>query len=367
MRTQIVVSILLLFSINSFSQWEKIIDLNTGTTGQVMTYNSFVYWYGSQQGFKLYRFDANGENFTDLSANTPPDLLSHIYGFDNKLYACSLSDFYVSTDDGESWNLKSSLNVTGNGAILRIVQDGDILYGVSNRKSIFKSTDKGDTWQEIIINDPNNIALNGFAAEGNNYFAVIIGSGAWISTDAGTTWTVNNPNQSSAINALYDFNGTIMGMTFNGIFIYNFSSGSWEPSNSGLPDDGALYNVKSISQFGNTLFAAGSKIINNQSSVYISSDDGTSWNEMNPDSIAQANYAGSISFIAASSSFAYYFYYGLLDPGNTGLYKAPYSPASAVKKMTTNPQIFLYIRIIPTRSILPHKLVMLSRSGVSFP
>ncbi|KAB2841876.1 MAG: T9SS type A sorting domain-containing protein [Melioribacteraceae bacterium] len=318
----------LIFATSISAQWQKISELNIGVTGQITAYGSYVYFYGSQSGFKLYRYDESGENFTDLSSNTPSEF-SHIFGFDGKLYACYLSNFYTSTDNGETWNVLSTVSVTGNGAVLRITNDGDILYGISNRKSIFKSIDKGNTWQEIIINDPNNLSLVSLAVVGDKYVGVILNSGAWISKDAGQTWTVNNVSPSIAITAVYNFNGKIIGQSFNGIYVYDFDANTWVAGSAGLPSDGTFYITRSISQFGGTLYLGGSTLIGSQSSVFTSTD-GSSWNAVNLEGIPTTNGAGSVNFVAANSQNIFCFYYGVFDPANTGFYKIEYSNTTAV-------------------------------------
>lgn len=327
-KLYITLLLIVLSAVSISAQWERISELNIGVTGQVTAYGSYVYYYGSQSGDKLYRYDENGENFTDLSANIG-DGFSHIFGFDGKLYACYLSNFYTSTDNGETWNILSTVSVTGNGAILRITNDGDILYGISNRKSIFKSSDKGNTWQEIIINDPNNLALISLAVVGDIYVGVILNSGAWVSKDAGQTWTVNNVSPSIAITAVYNFNGKIIGQSFNGIYVYDFNTDTWVAGSTGLPSDGALYITRSISQFGGTLYLGGSTLIGSQSSVYTSTD-GSSWNVVNMEGLPTTNGAGSVNFIAANSQNIFCFYYGVFDPANTGFYKTEHSNTTSV-------------------------------------
>lgn len=329
----------LIFATSISAQWQKFSELNIGVTGQITAYGSYVYFYGSQSGFKLYRFDENGENFTDLSSNAAGNF-SHIFGFDGKLYACYLSNFYTSTDNGETWNVLSTVSVTGNGAVLRITNDGDILYGISNRKSIFKSTDKGNSWQEIIINDPNNYALINLAVIGETYIGVVLNSGAWVSKDAGQTWTVNNVSPSIGITSVYNFNGKIIGQSFNGIYVYDFDSDTWIASSGGLPSGGSLYITKSITHVGGTIYLGGTALLGSASSVFTSTNAGASWDEVNTEGLATFNGAGSVNFIAANSQNIFCFYYGGLDPQNTGFYKTSYSNTTSINVINEIPAQF---------------------------
>ena len=340
-RLYIALLMIVLSAVSISAQWQKIGDYNIGATGQITVYGSYVYYYGNQAGYKLYRYDENGENFTDLTTNAAATF-SHIYGFDGKLYACYLSTFYTSVDNGQTWSVLSTVSVTGNGAILRIINDGETLYGVSNRKSIFKSTDKGSSWQEIIINDPRNLIILNLAVVGDTYFAIIQSSGAWVSKDAGQTWVINNVSSSITLSNVYNYNGKIFGQPFyNGLYTYDFGTDTWSITSSGLPSDGAFYNVKSISHVGGTLYLAGSALIGSASTVFTSSNAGSSWDAINQDGLASLNGAGSMDFITANSKNIFYYYHdALFDPTQIGFYKLPYTAITGLNKLEEIPAEF---------------------------
>lgn len=340
MKRKVVLLIMLVFTVATNGQWQKIGDINIGIAGQIIAYGPFVYYYGNQAGFKLYRFDENGDNFTDLTSGAGEGF-SYIYGFEGKLYGCWLSTFYTSEDNGVTWKEISTVSVTGSGAVLKIVNDGETLYGVSNRKSIFKSIDKGITWEEIIINDPANVGILNFAVSGDVYFVVSQGLGGLVSKDAGQTWTVSNVSPSITISNFYNYNGKIFTQPFyNGLFFYDFSLDTWSASSSGLPGDGVFYNVKSMSHVGSTIYLAGSELIGSASSIYTSSNEGGFWVAVGLEGTAALNAAGSTNFISVNTKNIFYYYYGLFDAVNIGFYKLPNTAVTAINQSMEVPTEF---------------------------
>lgn len=161
--------------------------------------------------------------------------------------------FYVSTDGGFNWKERSAIpNVTGNGAILGMTSDGANLYAISNRKSIYTSTNNGGTWDEKIIEHPNASLLVDFSAIGDLYVAAFPNIGTLISTNAGATWGLKNP--SSAILALCGYQNVIYGMSYVG-GIYKISNGdtSWTAINNGIPDGGSFQIPKAMCAVNGTL------------------------------------------------------------------------------------------------------------------
>ncbi len=318
------------------AQWTRVSELEIGSTGKIMVHNESVFIYGKDNGFKLSRSDDNGQTWTDISGNAP-DELENIFSYKGKLFANSLTGVGVSEDDGASWNVLSSVTITGtSGTIRRFSSDGDILFAVSNRKSIFRSTDEGSTWQEIVIDDPDDLQILNFEAVGDYYFAIVVGAGLFISKDAGATWANENP--SSPLTGVYNYNGVIYGMSGNGVFKFDFGNDTWTAFNSGFPSDGAFYWVTSMTHIGNTIFTSGVSILANFSSVHSSSDNGISWVEPDNTNLPSPNSAGSYFHITANSSNVFYYYYGLADADKRGLYTTTHNAVTSVEKSDGLPE-----------------------------
>ena len=341
MKTFLMILFIPLLLLNA--QWQRISEENVGTTAKLMTHNSNVFLYGYQGGFKFFRFDANGENFTDLSASAPAEF-SYLYSFNNKLYCVDITDVYTSSDNGETWNLLSTIDFTG-GAIIKLTSDGNTLYAVSNRKSIFKSTDYGSTWQELTLNADGNLMFLNLAVTGNNLVGVIVGAGAYSSNDGGVNWSLNNPE--TGIQNVYNSDGVIIGLTGNGLYKLDISNNTWSTINNGLPNNGTYFISKSLSRSGGSLYFAGSELIGSKSHVFTSSNEGSNWSELYSEGFPQLNYSGSSEFIVSSGTNLFYYYYGLLDSQNIGLYIYPVSETTANESGAELPNKFSLLQNYP--------------------
>ena len=270
--------------------------------------------YGTQGGFKLYRSNDNGNTWKDLSEKVP-ESFSFIYGYQDDLYAVFLSDIFISKDDGDSWSLLSSVDVTGNGALLGITSYGNELFLYSNRASIFKSTDKGKTWVETIITyETSQVLILDFAAAGDRWVVTAVNLGAFVSLDSGISWQLKNPQY--AIGNVHASGNEIFGTTI-GTYKLN-ESGDWNISDNGLPQSSSM---KSITSFGNILFGYAYTIF--EGYIYSSSDNGNSWKEVASDLPTYLTTSLN-DFITVNQNGVYCYLAGLqvLAPGLTGIYKA---------------------------------------------
>ncbi len=333
-----VIIFFLFCSIVISAQWSRVSELEIGSTGKIAVHNESVFIYGKDNGYKLSRSDDNGQTWTDITGNAP-DELGSIFSFKGKLYANVFTAVLVSEDNGNSWTQISEVPSGNNpGTIRRFSADNDILYAPSIRESIFRSVDEGNTWEEIIIDDPSNLQILNFEALGNYYFAIIVGDGLYISKDAGATWANENP--STALTGVYKYNGEIYGMSGNGIFKFDTNTEAWTAFTSGFPADGAFYSITSMTHAGNTIFASGLSILGNSTSIHYSDKGGESWTEFDNTGLPSPNAAGSNYHIAANSTNVFYFYYGLFDPENRGVYTAPHNALTSVEKNEGLPENF---------------------------
>ncbi len=309
-----------------FGQWQKIDDKDIGATGKITAHGSSVFIYGYNSGIKFFRSDDNGASWKDLSGTVPSEF-SHLYSYKGELFGVFLGDIYVSGDNGETWTVRSSVKVTGDGAINGVTSDGDNLYLYSNRASIFKSTDDGNTWTEKIIPFDGQVLVLDFAAAGDKWVASAVQIGALVSLDGGKTWAQSNPKY--VIGNVHALNGEIYGTTV-GVFKLN-ASGGWDEVTSGLP---AATSVKGITSYGNTLY--GYVYSPFEGHIYMSDDAGTSWKEAASDFPTKVTTTLN-DFITASPSGLYCYLYGLsiLAPGLTGTYMAQINTTD-VKDLSSN-------------------------------
>ncbi len=298
---------LFIFTGRVSGQWEKVYSNNTWASGSALyTHNDVIFQTGYSGGSdQTLRSGDNGISWTDISSSFPYTVY-FIQSYENTVLALTTASgttkysFYISTDDGLSWSEKSNIDRgSGNGAILSMSSDGNNLFAVSNRRSIYKSVDGGATWNEIIVTYPGTSGILSFAASGNKFLAVLEGDGSVLSTDGGINWSLTN--SISNISQIYKLENDIWGIGagFTGIFKFNSTSNLWEnnylPSSFSLPISIGANETKLISTFGD--FLTGNR------KYYSSNDFGNSWTELTPDTIGLVNNITSRFAVTANSSF----------------------------------------------------------------
>ncbi|MBI5470742.1 MAG: T9SS type A sorting domain-containing protein [Ignavibacteriae bacterium] len=316
----------------AWAQWQRVTNVNAGATGRVASHGSAVFLYGYEGGYKLHRSTDNGTTWVDISSSATAAFVD-IFSFNGMLYASYLSTVYTSTDLGQSWTPLSGVTVTGTGALLGFASDGTTLYAFSNRKSVFRSTNNGASWTELLINSTANLLIIDFAARGNRYAAVVANAGAYISEDAGATWTLRNPTVGAG--GIYGFNNTLFGLSFGGgVFTMQNGSSSWIAANSGVPSNGSLVVPRAPASQGSAIYLGFQQLVSNYGSVVRSTDGGASWTELDtaglPTSVIPG--VGGTRYVAATPTHVYYFYYG--GATQVGVYRTAGLP-SAVREVAS--------------------------------
>lgn len=313
-----IVMLITIFTSLTNAQWEKVNDYNVGVTGKILSYNGSVYLHGDNGPYKIYKSADEGVTWTDITPSNIEDF-SDIYNFNGKLYGCWIESIFVS-GDGSSWSVLSTVSLEG--AIRGFTNDGNILYAYSNRAVIFKSTDDGNSWTGINIQEPENLQIIDFAAVGN-VFVVITSQGSYVSTDGGATFTLNQP--ATAISGVHSFNSELYGFSFgDGVYKFDVQNNQWVKKSSGLPSDGVFVLPAEIVNVGNTIFVSYSQLLGN-SGVAMSNDFGESWSVLSSEGLPTQNGNNNI---AATSSSLLEFYFGVFDSENTGTYRTPISVSS---------------------------------------
>jgi hypothetical protein len=336
-----ILILLLIFNIYLSAQWQKIdtdfngISSHFGLNTKIAFNDSKVFYYET----KVHRYDENGDNPEEITSEVP-EFVYFLYRFDGVLYANNWQGLHTSEDNGSTWTLLSAPSVSDGGSLVRIVNDGEIFYGITNRKSILRSTDRGATWEEILI-DIDYVSLNDLAVKGDTFFGTIP-SGMWISKDAGQTWTLSNPSESHPMWGAYNYKGKIIGMnTNNGMYVYDFNTDSWLPSSKGIVSDGSSFWARSITSYGNTLFLKGVSRSENKTYIYTSTDEGNTWNPMSMANLPDVlNQASAWNLLVAGDNYLYYHIY--TGPGNqdNGLYAMAHSAVTSIDRNENLPQGF---------------------------
>ncbi len=303
------IALLLVMTISLFAQWIPTDTTNIGITGNIAMHGNTIFQYGSNNGYRIFRSSNGGISWENISAKAPTTF-GNIYSFGGELFGVYLGNVYVSTNNGDSWTLRSTVTVTGNGALWALTSNGSLLYAISNRKSFFVSTNSGTNWDEIIINDPRNMVLVNFASGGGKLAAVFANVGALISTNNGSTWSEKNPI-AGGISGVYSFNNIIFGFSFGGgIYKIGASDTGWIPVNNGIPDNGLYQIPKSMYGYGNTLYAGVWGLFSSQTRIFSSINNGASWDTLSTVGLLLNNTTLTPWFLAANQSNVFVYCYG---------------------------------------------------------
>ena len=115
-----------------------------------------------------------------------------------------------STDGGTTWTNYPSLFAGGSGGGSRIggiavhptnsqIVLAAVGYGGQNNWGVFRSTDGGQTWTNVLFNGSQAYNVIFDFVNPNNVYASLDGNGVWKSTDAGITWTADNGSGSTSL------------------------------------------------------------------------------------------------------------------------------------------------------------------------
>jgi photosystem II stability/assembly factor-like uncharacterized protein len=186
----------------------------------------------------------------------------------------TIDSIYSTTNRGESWTASSS-GISSIQVNAFAVLDGNIYAGTPT--GIYLSTDLGKNWTEA-NNGLTSTLITSFAANGKNLFAGTT-DGVYISTDSGAEWSSTHSNLSLLFAdfimypPLLQTGDTNVYAWYAGTFDFSTDNGeTWIPVAEPGPDH-IFYTSFAVSDAN--LYAGA---ISGNYGVYISTDNGTSWN-----------------------------------------------------------------------------------------
>ncbi|MGA2296261.1 MAG: T9SS type A sorting domain-containing protein [FCB group bacterium] len=172
---------------------------------------------------------------------------------------------------------------------------GNDIY-VGNDTGLFLSTDNGNNWKIIIINDTTINLINAIAISGNNIFVGTGRNGVFLSIDSGAKWTQVNKGLTNLEISTITINGNnlIVG-TSNGLFFSTDKGENWTAIGmNGSP----VYPIYSVEIYNNFIFAG----TNNH--VFFTINNGIIWDEIYYDyhifSVNQIKLVGNYLFVGTN-------------------------------------------------------------------
>jgi photosystem II stability/assembly factor-like uncharacterized protein len=172
---------------------------------------------------------------------------------------------FRSTDRGASWesieaglpnNVVYSVSVPAGGAVY---------VGLNN--ATYRSSDTGNTWEEV----SDLFGMNTFSVQhaGGNVLIATTTQGNWISTDFGLNWSHGSfASYPSSVFVFARRNGTVLYSTAGRVLRSTDRGATFAISDSGL----YLQKISFITQIDSTFFLA-----NEDGGLYRSTDDGENW------------------------------------------------------------------------------------------
>ena len=181
------------------------------------------------------------------------------------LFAGTYGDgVFLSTNDGDSWNLVD--NGLTDPDVRALVISGTNMFAWTFGDGVVLSTNNGANWTQTGLHE----WVNALAISGTNIFAATDTSGIYRSTNNGGTWTQSKSNREWVV-ALTVSGSSVFAATYNGVCCTTDNGVSWTESSSGLPQGGAYVEALAVS--GTNIYAG------TYAGVYVSTDNGTNWTE----------------------------------------------------------------------------------------
>jgi photosystem II stability/assembly factor-like uncharacterized protein len=256
----------------------------------VMTSNNVfsIYAYGTSlfagtNGSGVYFSIDNGANWTSLTNHglTSNFVFSFAFcpnkkGGTNMFVGSSDQGVFLSTDNGTSW-----INTSDSGLPVSYINSlcvsGACLFVSNSWYGIYRSTNNGTSW--IAVNNgipPDEYgsypSIRCFGVSGTKIFAVTERSGSvYFSTNQGNSW--GNCGLSCSIYSLIVSDATIAAGSVDSIFISSDNGTTWNTVRSGLTNT----MVSSIAISGTNYFAAGY-----EHGIVLSTDKGANWRAATP-------------------------------------------------------------------------------------
>jgi hypothetical protein len=233
-------------------------------------------------------------------ANVPARTRAILIDPDNSqiwLAGSASGGIWRSTDRGRTWtNLTPNLPSLSTNALARSNANPNVIYagtgeGYGNTGAvvgvgIFKSTDRGTTWQALssTTNDANFKYVNRIIVDPRNENTVLAATdtGIFRSTNGGTTWTQVYVASSDCQQILFTpTNFSIQYAAINGGTVVKSTDAglTWLPASEGIIA-GKRIELAIAPQNPNKLYAS-LEIDSNQSEVFVTENGGSSWQQIN--------------------------------------------------------------------------------------
>ncbi len=256
-------------------------------------------------------------NFATFSVNT-----FSISPYSELFAGTTDSGIIFSLDFGNSWQTTPDDSIFNSIEVVSLATEGNNVYAGTEYYGVYRSTDDGETWAAINTELPLNVSVSALYPVGSWIYAGT-DSGVFLSMDSGLTWTPHNTGLTNLDVQAFIMNGNIMlaGTNGDGIFLSTDSGLTWRAGITSLSD----VQITTLFNNGNDLFAG----LTNFHGVIRSIDEGKTWQAVSPNptilSIRGFANIDNILFMGTSeSSIGPYTLYLSTDNGSTWINDSSY-------------------------------------------
>lgn len=277
MKKTLITLALVVASINTYSQWNRINSFPAISVSDLFVSGSIIYASTNNNGvYKSTDAGATWQQFNNGLNNAQAIQCKQVLLTGNVLYTATIDGIYKSTDFASSWVKKSNGIVVGGGAIYTFAESIFELNGVlftGTYTGIYRSTNNGENWITTNIMG-SAISAKNFTLHNGILFAArenINNPIGYKSTDNGLTW--GNLSGLSFFSTITFFSepGKLFAGTIHGAWLSTNSGTNWVERSAGLNAD--PYNSSFIRV--NNVFITSLKL--GGSGIFKSTNDGVLW------------------------------------------------------------------------------------------
>ena len=185
-----------------------------------------------------------------------------IYSDDVSVFASGVGVF-VTADHGQNWNERFTNMI--NTTITHLTKKDSMIFATSNSGGYFYTIDNGISWQLLNVDSFVNISSGSEVFEYHGYIYIACGN-IYRSADNGNTWTVLNVGSTFLTqNSLSSNDSLLISGGNSGVYISRDDGNTWEAK-------GNFYTMGNpIAAFGENIFVC------RWDSLFISHDNGDTW------------------------------------------------------------------------------------------
>lgn len=272
-RRLLWVSLLLVSAFDANAQWRKT-NSSVGININALAAKDSILVAGSDTGGVFVSYD-NGASWKAASNGPGSRNIKSLLFKGNLLVAgigngLSSGATFTSTDSGKSW--KPATTPYYGYLFCMTLNGSDLLAGTWY--GVIRSTNSGQTWTTLSTTGfPSNPGVSALAFNGSYIFAGVNnsgggGTGAFLSTNNGGSWTTkNNGLTNTDVNALAVKGTMLFAGTNNSVYRTKDSGANWSHTTNGI----TTTNINTLLVLGNNIFAG------TDDGVFVTYDDGENW------------------------------------------------------------------------------------------